>query len=137
MVCIYCGGNTRVVNSRSSKRNSDIWRRRQCDSCKAIFTTNELPDLSRSVSIINIQGSLETFSTDKLYMSIFKALSHREDALNDARHITNTITTKLLKECSDGAIEINDLKIICLNTLEKFDKVAGTYYSAYYPISSN
>jgi len=70
-------------------------------------------------------------------MSIFKALSHREDALNDARHITNTITTKLLKECSDGAIEINDLKIICLNTLEKFDKVAGTYYSAYYPISSN
>jgi len=70
-------------------------------------------------------------------MSIFKALSHRKDALNDARHITNTITTKLLQECSDGAIEINDLKVICLNTLEKFDKVAGTYYSAYYPISPN
>ena len=137
MVCIYCGGNTRVVNSRSSKRNPNIWRRRQCDSCKEIFTTNELPDLSRSVSIINHQDALETFSTDRLYMSVFKALSHREDALNDARHITNTITTKLLQEHSDGAIKIVDLKMICLNTLENFDKVAGTYYSAYHPTRAN
>ncbi len=137
MVCIYCSGNTKVVNSRSSKKNSCIWRRRQCDSCEAVFTTNEYPDLSRSVSIINNIGALETFSSDKLYMSLFKALSHREEALNDARHLTNTIITKLLLECTDGAIKLSDLKMVCLNTLEKFDKVAGTYYSAYHPIKTN
>ena len=93
MVCIYCGGNTRVTNSRSSKKNPGIWRRRHCDNCNAIFTTSESPDLSVSISVIKREGSLETFSIDDLYVSIFKSLSHRREALNDARHLTNTITT--------------------------------------------
>jgi len=137
MVCIYCGGNTRVTNSRSSKKNPGIWRRRHCDNCNAIFTTSESPDLSVSISVIKREGSLETFSIDDLYVSIFKSLSHRREALNDARHLTNTITTNLLAECINGAIKIDALKIVCLDTLNKFDKAAATYYSAYYPNKPN
>lgn len=52
MVCIYCSGETQVINSRPQKRLNNIWRRRKCTACEGIFTTSESPDLTSSLVVI-------------------------------------------------------------------------------------
>ena len=66
MVCIYCGGETKVTNSRLQKRNNQVWRRRQCLECKGVFTTHEAVDLS-SALLIDKSGAPEPFISDLLF----------------------------------------------------------------------
>lgn len=73
MECPYCHqAVTHVTNSRSSKGNSQIWRRRRCLNCNEIFTTHELIDLSH-ILVIKKSGHAEMFSRMKLYSGIFYA----------------------------------------------------------------
>lgn len=41
MNCHQCGGNTKVLSSRPTPKNS-IWRRRECLACAVRFTTEEV-----------------------------------------------------------------------------------------------
>ncbi len=73
MECPFCHkAHLIVINSRSSKGKSQIWRRRKCLSCKEVFTTHELIDLSHIV-VEKKSGSAEMFSRTKLYSGIFYA----------------------------------------------------------------
>lgn len=73
MNCPYCGKEiTSVTNSRPTKDNTQIWRRRCCDSCKAIFTTHEIIDLSH-LMVIKKSGKSEMFSRFKLFSGIYGA----------------------------------------------------------------
>ncbi|ANL71909.1 NrdR family transcriptional regulator protein [Rhizobium phaseoli] len=42
MICNECGLETSVTDSRSSSSGNYVRRRRECDSCKARFTTYEM-----------------------------------------------------------------------------------------------
>lgn len=73
MNCPYCGSPlTSVTNSRPTKENTQIWRRRVCDNCKEIFTTHETIDLSHLV-VMKKSGKSEMFSRYKLYSGIYGA----------------------------------------------------------------
>ncbi len=73
MNCLYCRKPlTAVVNSRSTKDSSQIWRRRKCLNCKEVFTTHEVIDLSQLV-VIKKSGKAEKYSRMKLYSGILKA----------------------------------------------------------------
>lgn len=73
MECPYCHKPaTKVTNSRVSKGNAQIWRRRKCLNCKELFTTHEFIDLSHIV-VMKKSGNAEMFSRMKLYSGIFYA----------------------------------------------------------------
>lgn len=73
MNCPYCNKQlTEVINSRPTKHNSQIWRRRKCQYCKQIFTTHETIDLSH-IHVIKKSGKTEVFSRMRLYSGIFYA----------------------------------------------------------------
>jgi len=73
MNCPYCGkSSTSVKNSRPTKENTQIWRRRYCENCKETFTTHETIDLSHLV-VIKKSGKTEMFSRFKLYSGIYDA----------------------------------------------------------------
>ena len=73
MQCPYCHkANVIVTNSRASKGKSQIWRRRKCLSCREVFTTHEIIDLSHVV-VTKKSGIAEMFSRMKLYSGIFYA----------------------------------------------------------------
>jgi transcriptional regulator NrdR family protein len=120
MFCIYCGSLTRVVNSRYQKRDNRVWRRRECDSCKRVFTTNETIDYEKCWTVaypgepkvyrkppplqtVENYKPIDPFSTqegrsfkrEKLYISIFNSLQHRADPIEDAIGITDTVINKL------------------------------------------
>jgi transcriptional regulator NrdR family protein len=134
MVCIYCGHDSHVTNTRLRSRTPSVWRRRQCDACVAQFSTLELPDYSVSIAIINLQGKLEPFSRDKLYLSLHKSLSHRQDAVVSATALTETIIGRLLKanRLQDGALQVGTLISTAYTVLKRYDPPSANTYKAYH-----
>lgn len=133
MVCIYCRGATQVINSRQQRRHNNIWRRRQCTVCKAIFTTHEQPDLAGGFMVKNHASPRpRPFLRDKLFLSIHACCLHRPGALEEAAELTRTIIAKL--QTRPGAL-ISQAEIVHVTTtvLQHFDPVAATFYKAYHP----
>ena len=132
MVCPYCGHETNVNNSRHQKRLNQVWRRRKCSSCGAIFTTTEAVDLSGALRIRMATG-LEPFSRDTLLLSIYESLKHRKSAINDSGALTSTIISALYPLAEDTIIDRDVVTTVTASVLERFDKVAATHYQAFHP----
>ena len=131
MVCIYCSGPTHIINSRKQRRSNSTWRRRQCDHCKATFTTIERPDLAKSL-VVQVNSRFKAFSREKLFLSIFRSCGHRTRPIEDATALTDTVVARLLK---DGKAQLSRSEIITVTTLilKRFDKAAAVQYTAYHP----
>lgn len=132
MVCLYCGSNTRVTNSREQKRLRQTWRRRACQKCKAIFTTLEAADLSGSLRVVDKLGTLEPFERDRLFISLFQSLGHRTDALGAAKALTATVIGFILTTAQEGRIERTAIIDFSAATLDRFDPAAAVQYRAYH-----
>ncbi|MEK7059984.1 MAG: hypothetical protein AAB971_04490 [Patescibacteria group bacterium] len=132
MVCIHCGEETQVINSRPQKRLNQVWRRRKCLSCKAIFTTEEVAQYEASWAVRGADGALQAFNRDKLLLSLYKSCEHRQTALEDARALTNTIINKLRSQAKDGVIGRSTIVQVSQVALNRFDVVASVHYQAFH-----
>lgn len=132
MICIYCKSETNVTNSRLQKRANQVWRRRQCKVCGSNFTTHEVADLGSTIVVQRPGHTLEPFSRDLLFVSIYDSLKHRNSALADATALTQTIIGELVNHTTDGALDRDALIVIATTVLERFDRTASTMYAAYH-----
>lgn len=134
MVCIYCGKETSVYNSRGRRNNPSVWRRRRCSTCVAQFTTIELPDYKTSLAIESPNSMLYPFKRDRLFLSLLKALEYRKDALDVATELTTTVIGGLLrkKKAPDGVINIRDIAQTSYAVLKRFDPPAAHTYKAFH-----
>lgn len=132
MVCIHCGGNTHVFNSRPQKRTNTVWRRRQCLNCGSVISTCESADLAAAVRVLDSKGALTPFLRDKLLLSLYKSLGHRSTALTDAGALTATIITKVTPLAQDGALSSQATRQAATVALNRFDKVAAAHYLAFH-----
>ena len=135
MVCVHCGGYTRVVNSRPQKRSNQIWRRRQCLACKAVFTSQEIVEYSSAWSV-RTNKALEAFSRDKLFLSLLESCGHRQTAMSDAGELTQTAINKLGPYMQSGPVAKGVIVQVSQVVLNRFDKVASIYYSARHKVQS-
>ncbi len=129
MVCPFDGGDTKVTNSRPSKKYPEVWRRRQCKQCSSIWTTREYIDLSTSHRVLTRHKRLQSFSRDKLLLSINEALKHREDALQEAVELTDTVIKNLLR-LSEATIPSYAIRSKTIVVLERFDATAASVYES-------
>lgn len=135
MVCIYCGGPTAVINSRKQRRNNSIWRRRQCERCRAIFTSQEHADLGLALRVTRSGSSeLAPFSRERLFVHVYESCKHRPSALGDASALTQTIINRLLQTSEHGIIARDDIVRQAHSVLTNFDKAAATFYMVYHPL---
>lgn len=133
MVCIYCSGETQVVNSRLQKKSNQVWRRRRCLTCQAVFTTTEGTTLENNL-VINHKGRVEPFSRDTLFISVYDSLKHRKTAVADATALTATVWAKLLPHITNASLDKAVITETSLEVLRRFDKAAATSYQAFHPI---
>lgn len=133
MVCIYCDSarKTSVTNSRSSTKTISTWRRRECKDCHAIITTREAVDLEAALRV-NSPAGLQAFQRDRLFLDVYKSLSHRKSALTDAAELTDTIINQLLRLHANGVIERDLLRSTSYDTIRRFDSSAGVAYAAHH-----
>jgi transcriptional regulator NrdR family protein len=129
MVCIYCSGPTSVTNSRLQKQLNQIWRRRHCERCNAVFSTHEAPQLSGSLILRASSGALHPFSRDKLFLSIYESCKHRKNAIDDTSAITLNIIGRLSGFSATGEILRKELINIVLEVLNNFDRTAASVYA--------
>ncbi|MEO6761669.1 MAG: hypothetical protein ABI220_04840 [Candidatus Saccharimonadales bacterium] len=132
MDCIYCGTKTSVTNSRPQKRLRQVWRRRHCPKCNAIFTTLEAVDFSTSLVVTYKGGKLQPFSRDQLFLSVIKVCGHRKTAQKDASGLTNTILSRLYPLITNGSIETDSIAKTAHSVLKRFDKASSVQYAAYH-----
>src|SRR5487761_1438910 len=124
MVCMYCGSKMQVTNSRLQKKANQVWRRRKCQICQIIFTTTESIDYSSIWVVTNRSGQIAPFSKDVLFLSIYKVLEHRPQAILDASALTDTIVSRLLNKVSGDSLTTKIIQQVTKVTLNRFDKVA-------------
>jgi transcriptional repressor NrdR len=131
MVCVHCGGKTKVVNSRQQHKSNQVWRRRQCLKCGAVFSTREAAQ-HELAWLVRDGSRLEPFSRDTLFLSLYKSCGHRPTALSDARGLTDTIIGKLPAHMVDGAVASQAIARVALVALNRFDTAASTHYQAFH-----
>lgn len=132
MVCIHCGSETKVTNSRPQKRSNQVWRRRECLICHATFTTEESAKYNAEWLVKTKAGSIQPFSRDKLFLSLLKSLEHRKNPQKDATALTDTIISKLSTAIKDSTINSHSIVQITLVALNRFDDAASVSYAAYH-----
>lgn len=132
MKCIYCSGKTKTTNSRPSKASPAVWRRKQCLSCLAVFTTRETPDLGLSLRLEDANGALQPFSRDRLLFDLQSSLSHRKTALSDASDLTDTVIGKLLAHSRGGVIKRTTVIEQSLSVMKRFDTAGAVHYRAHH-----
>lgn len=149
MVCIYCSGDLAVTNSRPQKSRNQVWRRRLCKACGAVFTAVEAIDLSQALTVSRTpqKGSqpgshlpkrlerLEPFVRDRLFISIYESLRHRPTAASDARGLADTVIAHIIVEAKSGVLPLRTIIQTTLNTLQRFDSVAASHYGAFHKLT--
>jgi transcriptional repressor NrdR len=138
MVCIYCGHDTEVVNSRKKARQPLVWRRRRCEQCVAQFTTHELPEYTTAL-LVKHGKVLTPFERDQLFLSIHFACSHRLDSQKAATSITNTVIGYIARRnlAREGNLSNEALAKLTYETLRRFDRNAAATYKAHHLKSLN
>jgi transcriptional regulator NrdR family protein len=131
MVCIVCGNDTKVTNSRPQKRANQIWRRRQCTVCGSIFTTEESPKYEIAW-LVESSGGLAPFSRDKLLLSLHRSVQHRPTAIEDAAGLVDTVLHKLQGQAIDGKLSRRTIVQVVQVALNRFDTAASVHYQAYH-----
>ena len=73
------------------------------------------------------------FDRDKLFLSMYEACGHRQEALRDAVALVETVIGQALRSSSQrGLITRHELIVIAYHTLKRFDSAAAVHYGAYH-----
>lgn len=135
MLCPHCqNSQVFVVNSRPTKHNSQVWRRKKCQSCKEVFTTYEKIDLSYLI-IIKKSNKRQRFNRAKMYSSIYHAALYSKNADRGAlAELSETITTQVerkILQLKKKRIETIEITNIILSILQKKSPDIFLRYLAY------
>jgi transcriptional repressor NrdR len=131
MHCPFCShSDTRVIDSRLLGDGDQVRRRRECQSCKARFTTYETAELSLP-RIIKSDGRRETFIDEKLRSGILKALEKRPVGMERVEDAINQIKRKV-RETGEREIDSRRLGELVMDGLRGLDQVAYVRFASVY-----
>jgi transcriptional repressor NrdR len=131
MRCSYCGFlESKVIDSRESKKGISIRRRRECLSCKRRFTTyekiEEIPYM-----VVKKDGTRQPFDTQKLLRGMMKACEKRPIQISQLEEIVEEIES-LLQERPDKEIGVAEIGQLVMDRLKALDKVAYVRFASVY-----
>jgi transcriptional repressor NrdR len=93
--CPYCRQDWNdVTNSRPTKNETQVWRRRKCLKCGKTFTTYE--KVIPTLTVIKRDGKKERYNRFNIYTSIYRAAYnwHKKEEIIDL--ITDKVEASLL-----------------------------------------
>lgn len=131
MHCPFCAHpDTRVIDSRLLGDGDQIRRRRECQSCKARFTTYETAELGLP-RVIKSDGRRETFSDEKLRGGIVKALEKRPVPMERVEHAINQVK-RGIRESGEREIDSQRIGELVMDALRALDQVAYVRFASVY-----
>ena len=131
MRCPFCGFlESKVIDSRESKKGISIRRRRECLSCKRRFTTyekiEEIPYM-----VVKKDGTRQPFDSQKLLRGMMKACEKRPIQINQLEEIVEEVES-VLQERPDKEIGVAEVGQLVMDRLRELDKVAYVRFASVY-----
>ena len=131
MKCPYCGRlNNRVVDSRLSRSEFAIRRRRECLDCMRRFTTYEKVE-ELPVMVVKKDGRREEFNRDKILTGIMKACEKRAISMDQIEEIVDTIERDF-REVNEKEISSRIVGNKIMEQLHVLDDVAYVRFASVY-----
>lgn len=118
MKCPICGSTAlNTTNSRSTRSNTQTWRRKKCQKCHSTITTYEKPDMSW----LNIQDASrahqEPYKRFLLNKSVLNAFANQSGVEADIDSLVDSIEVRLISN-KKTSISREELVMLVLKTLK-------------------
>ena len=129
MQCPYCGGDSRVLDSRASA--DSIRRRRECQECERRFTTYEVFRLELRVT--KRDGTSAPFERDKLLAAIDRVAWDRPVSAKARQDLVRGMEAEL----ADSGVQVVSSATLAERLyarLRELDLVAGARFGANYQL---
>jgi transcriptional repressor NrdR len=131
MKCPACGhGEDKVVDSRATKEDTAVRRRRECLECGKRFTTYEYIE-STPLMVIKKDGRREPFRREKLKAGISKACEKRPISPVTIDEVVDGIEASLQKQMRSEVTSI-DIGETVMQALSSLDEVAYVRFASVY-----
>ena len=131
MLCPKCRSlNNKVIDSRLSKNEVSIRRRRQCLDCDFRFSTIE--EMMRSeLQVVKRDGRREDFDRNKLINGLKKAVEKRPIERLQIEILISEVTAEMNKHY-DQEIPAKVIGNLIMERLKSLDKIAFVRYASVY-----
>ncbi|MEZ4526840.1 MAG: transcriptional regulator NrdR [Desulfobacterales bacterium] len=131
MKCPYCGAlDNRVIDSRLSRDEIAIRRRRECLVCQRRFTTFEhVEDIP--IMVVKKDGRREIFSRDKVRTGILKACEKRDISIHLIEDFLDELEREL-RENEEKEIPTSVIGEKIMARLHQIDEVAYVRFASVY-----
>jgi len=131
MKCPFCNHpDSKVIDSRESRKDLSIRRRRECISCKKRFTTYEKIEVIPYM-VVKKDGSRQPFDGQKILRGLLKACEKRPIPVGKLEEIVEEIETKV-HERPDKEIKVAEIGLFVMDKLRELDKVAYVRFASVY-----
>ncbi len=131
MKCPFCGhAENKVIDSRVSKDNLVIRRRRECFSCQDRFTTYERVEEFMPM-VIKKDGRREPFNRAKIVEGLKKACEKRPISINLIEEFVDSLE-KSLQEIGEKEISSSIVGEKVMSQLREWDEVAYVRFASVY-----
>lgn len=131
MRCPSCGHEEdKVVDSRSTKENSAVRRRRECLECGQRFTTYEYIEHA-PVVVVKKDGRREHFSREKILNGLLRACEKRSVSRETLEKLVNEVERAVCSSMRDE-IPTSEIGNEIMNRLAGIDQVAYVRFASVY-----
>lgn len=129
MFCPICGGDSKVLDTRTNDTANTVKRRRECTKCGKRFTTYEkiedMPLIVRKRS-----GRTELFDRSKILKGMAKACEKRPVTLAQLEELIDDIEKQLKNQYTE--VSTSDIGATILKNLLHLDQVAYIRFASVY-----
>jgi transcriptional repressor NrdR len=131
MKCPYCGyKEDKVVDSRATREEAAVRRRRECLKCGKRFTTYEYVE-DVSLMVIKKDGRREPFDRKKVLSGIIKACEKRPISIEKMEDIVTSVERSIQKK-SDREVSSSRIGELVMEKLKTLDDVAYVRFASVY-----
>jgi transcriptional repressor NrdR len=131
MKCPFCSHpESKVIDSRESRKDKSIRRRRECMSCKKRFTTYEKIEVIPYM-VVKKDGSRQPFDGEKILRGLLKACEKRPIPVGKLEEIVEEIEIRV-QERPDKEIKASEIGLFVMDKLKSLDKVAYVRFASVY-----
>ena len=128
MKCPYCEHtDTKVLDSRESKDQTSIKRRRVCQNCEKRFSTYEKV-LKLDLEVKKSNGKIEEFNIQKIKRSLLKSCEKRPITLEQIENVLDAVL-KDLKKVQEDHIPTQAIGKFVLKNIKDLDEIAFLKYA--------
>jgi transcriptional repressor NrdR len=131
MKCPSCASlDNKVVDSRLTRDNGAIRRRRECLACGARFTTYEYVERTQ-VLVIKKDGRREPFRREKIEEGVMKACEKRPIAREEIGSLVDRVESAIVA-MGQNEVESRQVGELVIGELAGLDKIAYVRFASVY-----